>query len=70
MELPTASGDISFLDTLHFKNQSVNIDITCELHSKPMHSGHVLPWISHVPLQQKMALLRTERLSRIKKLYK
>ena len=66
-ELPIASGDIPFLDTLvHFKNQSVNIDITCELYSKPMHSGHVLPWISHVPLQQKMALLRTERLRTIR----
>ena len=49
-ELPTASGNIPFLDTLvHSKNQSVNLNTTCELYSKPMHSGHVLPWISHVP---------------------
>ena len=62
-ELHDVQGDIPFLDTINHVEFHLNgFKASCKLYSKPLHSGHILPWCSHVPLQQKIALLRTERL--------
>ena len=69
-ELPNSNGEIAFLDTLvHMKdktNISGKLDVLCKLYSKPQHSGHIIPWSSHVPLVQKIALLSSERIRTIR----
>ena len=63
-ELPNSNGEIAFLDTLvHMKdktNISGKLDVLCKLYSKPQHSGHIIPWNSHVPLGHKIDLLSSD----------
>ena len=69
-ELPNSNVEIAFLDTLvHMKDRtdiSGKLDVLCKLYSKPQHSGHIIPWNSHVPLVQKIALLSSERIRTIR----
>ena len=51
---------ISYLDTkVTLQNQS---RFCSQFYSKLLHSGHLLPWDSHVPLSRKLNLLRSENL--------
>ena len=58
MEVCDEHGDIPFLDTMV---RLVDRTWTFSFYTKPLHSGYVMPWVSHVPQQQKISLLKSER---------
>jgi hypothetical protein len=59
LENPNERGVLPFLDTQVLLNNGI---WEFDLYVKPTHSGYIMPWISHVPKQQKISLLKTERL--------
>ena len=56
LELSTNSN-LPFLDAC--ANVEDNV-VKTSFYSKQLHSGHLLPWDSHVPLRRKINLLKTE----------
>ena len=53
--------NLSFLDTAVSYHQDSS-SFSTKYYSKILHSGHLLPWESHVPLSRKINLLKSENL--------
>lgn len=71
LEVPNLNNKLPFLDTMVTcvvnnniltNDQTAAIYFSTSLYVKPTHSNHILPWSSFVPLQRKIALLKTERI--------
>ena len=58
---------LPFLDTLISRTFINDLSIfKTDLYIKPLHSGHLLPWSSHVPLSRKVAIMKSERIRAIR----
>lgn len=61
LELPNFTNTLPFLDTSVLYQPDLN-SFDTSLYIKPLHSNHVLPFQSFVPMQRKIALLKSERI--------
>ena len=66
--LETSENDsLPFLDTvISYDATHTSCPFDSKLFIKKLHSGHILPWESHVPLQFKINLIKSERLRAIR----
>jgi len=65
LETPDAENKMPFLDTMVKLNEHSLRFETC-LYVKPIHSNHILPYKSNVPMSRKTSILKTENLRAIR----